>query len=422
MASSKPKDRERIANYFASAILMPKSMLLGEVNKYREVGSSEVQNLSQAFHVSPATMSIRLRELQGELRDLRVSTCLSEIPEPIQWKDPITTGPNWKYTIVKLDYSIVDHSLYRKLKGLRSESNKLYVLLTDRRMEDIDTLLEFDCVDGFITAKPPYENEFGPNLDLDEGIRFLSLENGQWFSHLEEESFNTSLDKAITFYPRLGRPDDQLAREQQNLLDLSHLIVSPVKLHYREAAKAFTKNEKDSGKRVVIVTGCFDLITNAHIRFLKRAKAAGDVLVVGIEDDTRVRAFKGAYRPVNTISQRVELMEAFEFVDFTFVIKGSPKFDIKSFYTNLHRTLKADILAVSEGDPHLQDRKEEIEAGGGKLLVVSRMEEGSSTSVIRRLLAETEFSDLVYVSKQRLKSYTIENQNSWRQLVLPMMI
>jgi D-glycero-beta-D-manno-heptose 1-phosphate adenylyltransferase len=144
------------------------------------------------------------------------------------------------------------------------------------------------------------------------------------------------------------------------------------------------------------------------------------VLVVGIEDDVRVKAFKGAYRPVNTISQRVELMEALEFVDYTFVIKGSPKQDIKSFYTRLHRTLQADVLAVSEGDPNLKDRQEEIEAAGGYLLVVSRMEEGSSTSLIRRVLAETEFSDLVYVSKKSLKNHITENQNSWYQLALPM--
>ena len=87
--------------------------------------------------------------------------------------------------------------------------------------------------------------------------------------------------------------------------------------------------------------------------------------MVGIEDDVRVKAFKGDYRPVNTISQRVQLMEALEFVDYTFVIKGSPKQDIKSFYTRLHRTLHSDVLAVSEGDPNLKDRQEEIEAVAG---------------------------------------------------------
>jgi len=156
------------------------------------------------------------------------------------------------------------------------------------------------------------------------------------------------------------------------------------------------------------------------VRFLKRAKAVADVLVIGLEDDNRVRAFKGEFRPVNTISQRVELMDAFKFVDFTFVISGSPKFDLKPFYTRLHSDLRADFLAVSENDSNMKDRKEEIEAGGGRLAVVSQLEENSTTSLLRQFLAETGFSDIVYVSRYRVKDYLVNKGHHWRQLILPM--
>jgi D-glycero-beta-D-manno-heptose 1-phosphate adenylyltransferase len=418
IAGKKPNEREQLANYFAGAILMPKPTLLGEVSKYRKVDYPELLDLSRAFQVSPSAMRIRLDGLQSELRDLGVQICLSDTSEPVESRPPAVTRPNWKYTIVKLDFSIVDHNLYRRLKSLRSESSSLYVLWTEKTTEDVNTVLEFDCVDGFIIANSLSQNEFDSNLIFGEGIRFVNLRNGLWLQHLEAESSRDLPVKAIVLYPRSS--DGRLLHEQQELLDVDRVIDSSAELHYRGSAKAFIKSAKDEGKRVVIVTGCFDLVTNAHIRFLKRAKAAGDVLVVGMEDDVRVKSFKGAYRPVNTISQRVELMDALEFVDFTFVIKGSPKQNIKSFYTRLHRTLRADILAVSEGDPNLNDRQEEIEAAGGHLLAVSRMEEGSSTSLIRRVLAETEFSDLVYVSKKSLRTHIKENQNSWRQLALPM--
>ncbi len=70
----------------------------------------------------------------------------------------------------------------------------------------------------------------------------------------------------------------------------------PIKLRYWQDAKLFIEKAKKDGKRVVVVTGCFDILHIGHIRFLNQAKAAGDVLVVGIEDDNRVRAFKGASR------------------------------------------------------------------------------------------------------------------------------
>ena len=142
--------------------------------------------------------------------------------------------------------------------------------------------------------------------------------------------------------------------------------------------------------------------------------------MIGLEDDIRIRYFKGHLRPVNTVAQRVEVIEALEFVDFTFVISGSPRFEVKSFYSRLHKFLKADILAVSEGDPAFMDRKEEIEVGGGQILIVSRIEEGSTTSLLRRILDKTELSGMVMVSKKTLKEYIYEEEVSWRQLPLPL--
>src|SRR3990172_12032671 len=53
------------------------------------------------------------------------------------------------------------------------------------------------------------------------------------------------------------------------------------------------------GKKIVLVTGVFDLLHDEHRNFLKVAKKAGDFLIVGLESDTRVRALKGVGRPVH---------------------------------------------------------------------------------------------------------------------------
>ena len=66
------------------------------------------------------------------------------------------------------------------------------------------------------------------------------------------------------------------------------------------------------------------------------------------------------------------------------------------------------------------DRKEEIEVGGGQILIVSRIEEGSTTSLLRRILDKTELSGMVMVSKKTLKEYIYEEEVSWRQLPLPL--
>jgi cytidyltransferase-like protein len=109
-------------------------------------------------------------------------------------------------------------------------------------------------------------------------------------------------------------------------------------------AAQFIRNQKKTGKRVVVVTGCFDILTDAHIGFLMEAKSYGDILVVGIEDDIRVKAFKGPHRPINTVSQRIEIMESLSMVDLVFVISGSITKPIIEFYSQLHSILREDFV------------------------------------------------------------------------------
>ncbi|MBI3579771.1 MAG: adenylyltransferase/cytidyltransferase family protein, partial [Ignavibacteriales bacterium] len=51
---------------------------------------------------------------------------------------------------------------------------------------------------------------------------------------------------------------------------------------------------KKSGKRVVFTNGCFDILHRGHIDYLTKAKALGDVLIVGMNDDNSVRRLKGS--------------------------------------------------------------------------------------------------------------------------------
>jgi D-beta-D-heptose 7-phosphate kinase/D-beta-D-heptose 1-phosphate adenosyltransferase len=47
----------------------------------------------------------------------------------------------------------------------------------------------------------------------------------------------------------------------------------------------------------------------------KYAKSLGDCLVVGVDDDERVRASKGDGRPVNTLEDRIEMLESIKYID-----------------------------------------------------------------------------------------------------------
>lgn len=77
------------------------------------------------------------------------------------------------------------------------------------------------------------------------------------------------------------------------------------------------------GQRIVFTNGCFDLVHEGHVTFLNQAKALGDVLIVGLNDDESVRQLKGPGRPIVNLSGRLRLLAALSCVDHVVPFSGS---------------------------------------------------------------------------------------------------
>ena len=88
------------------------------------------------------------------------------------------------------------------------------------------------------------------------------------------------------------------------------------------AACQLRERLESEGKHLVFTNGCFDVLHVGHARYLKEARALGDGLVIGLNDDASVRALKGAGRPVNSAADRRELLLALECVDEVAVFGG----------------------------------------------------------------------------------------------------
>lgn len=71
-----------------------------------------------------------------------------------------------------------------------------------------------------------------------------------------------------------------------------------------------------SGRRSVLTSGVFDLLHVGHLRGFEEARRQGDLLVVGVNRDARVRQLKGADRPVVPERQRAEMIAGLEAVDY----------------------------------------------------------------------------------------------------------
>jgi rfaE bifunctional protein nucleotidyltransferase chain/domain len=149
-----------------------------------------------------------------------------------------------------------------------------------------------------------------------------------------------------------------------------------------ESIFTYTREQRAQGKKIVLVTGVFDLLHSEHIAFLKAAQKVGDVLLVAIESDVRVRAMKGEDRPINTQEERKKAIECLRIAQKVFILPED--FSTPDSHRWLIHGIHPHVLAVSEHSPH-QDKKRQIlaEVGGEVKVVLAHNPSISTTKIIK---------------------------------------
>ncbi|WP_082126745.1 adenylyltransferase/cytidyltransferase family protein [Allosalinactinospora lopnorensis] len=135
----------------------------------------------------------------------------------------------------------------------------------------------------------------------------------------------------------------------------------------------------------VVVTGVFDVLHVGHVRFLRSIRERGLPLVIGVEDDERVSAWKGPERPVNPADERAEVLSALRCTDAVFIISGPPEVTGWDAYADLLRPLAPSALAFTIGDPYTEAKRHGAEALGAETWELPLTPGRSTTSALGRL-------------------------------------
>ncbi len=159
------------------------------------------------------------------------------------------------------------------------------------------------------------------------------------------------------------------------------------KIQRRPQLKTLLRRLQADGKKVVFTNGCFDLLHPGHIRYLEKARAEGDLLVVALNSDSSVRRIKGQGRPILSEEQRCEVMAALECVDFVTVFSEETPFEIVE-------ELLPNVLAKG-GDWPLDKivGRETVERHGGKVVSIPFEQGFSTTKIIERINRRNEPAD-----------------------------
>lgn len=151
------------------------------------------------------------------------------------------------------------------------------------------------------------------------------------------------------------------------------------KILSRKKAREVVRDLQASGKKIVFTNGCFDIIHAGHVRYLRKARSLGDLLVIGLNSDGSVRRLKGPGRPLVREADRAELLAALEMVDhLTIFDEDTP--------AALIEELKPDVL-VKGGDYGLKDvvGRDTVEASGGRVVIVPFVKGRSTTGLIKKI-------------------------------------
>jgi len=145
--------------------------------------------------------------------------------------------------------------------------------------------------------------------------------------------------------------------------------------------KAIRLQLKASGNKVVFTNGVFDLIHAGHVDYLSKAKASGDVLIVGLNTDESVKRIKGHNRPILMQDERAFILSNLKPVDYViFFEEDTPE--------KLIMELLPDVL-VKGADWQIEKivGKDIVEKNGGEVKTIKFVSDQSTSRIIELILS-----------------------------------
>lgn len=148
-----------------------------------------------------------------------------------------------------------------------------------------------------------------------------------------------------------------------------------------DQASAMRDEFAKKGQTLVFTNGHFDLLHVGHLDYLEKARALGDGLIIGLNDDGSTRRLKGEGRPLVPADERARLLAALEAVTAVVIFEGDTA-------DGIIRALHPDVY-VKGGDYANKTLPERptVEALGGRVALIDFLPGHSTTELIARIKA-----------------------------------
>ncbi|OGQ49310.1 MAG: hypothetical protein A3J09_02715 [Candidatus Zambryskibacteria bacterium RIFCSPLOWO2_02_FULL_51_21] len=181
----------------------------------------------------------------------------------------------------------------------------------------------------------------------------------------------------------------------------------------RNTLVSVVKILKDSGYRIVLTQGVYDLFHVGHKRYLENAKNHGDILIIGVDTDELTRSIKGPNRPFDKLEDRLEILTSLRTVDIvTTRGLGEHEYD-------LIKLVRPDVLVMSQTTTTFTEKdKRNLIKYCGSIKVLPPQSSTSTTAKLRKMMVSGAEQLSIKISNI-IKEFLIDIKNESPNRILP---
>ena len=171
-------------------------------------------------------------------------------------------------------------------------------------------------------------------------------------------------------------------------MSISHDIFGPGSnpkrriVHDYDVMRELVNGVRTLGMRIVLTSGTFDMWHEGHARYLEKAREKGDILIVGVDSDVKVRSRKGPHRPADSEDRRMEMVCHSRHADLVF-LKG-----LDDPHWQLIKVVRPNVL-VATADTYNGDELNELKEYCEEIEVLPPQAATSTTARMRNIIVGT---------------------------------
>lgn len=135
---------------------------------------------------------------------------------------------------------------------------------------------------------------------------------------------------------------------------------------------------KSQGLSIATLNGSFDLMHAGHLEMIHQASLQGDVLIVALNTDRSIQAYKSPLRPIIPLEYRLQMMAALERVDYvTWFDETDPRELLKKIQPHVH------VNGAEYGENCIE--AETVLSCGGRIHIVQLVPGLSTSAIIKKI-------------------------------------